>query len=157
MLHTTAAPTYIVLEHGFCCQHIQHDSRYLDRTHIPVVCPQVVAPKRAALAEANTKLQGAEKKLSGIRAKVAELNAKVASLEANLMKATEDKNAAVAQVRCVAVAFSLQQEEPRTLHGVAVYPSVYGERLHGLYTASLSIRPCMGRWRSAAVAFSLLG
>ena len=60
---------------------------------------QVVAPKRAMLGEANKKLEGAERKLTGIRAKVAELNAKVAALEANLMKATEDKNNAVAQVR----------------------------------------------------------
>jgi uncharacterized protein YlxW (UPF0749 family) len=60
---------------------------------------QVVAPKRAMLAEANAKLASAEKKLSGIRAKVADLKAKVEALEANLMKATEDKNAAVAQVR----------------------------------------------------------
>ena len=51
------------------------------------------------LGEANKKLEGAERKLTGIRAKVAELNAKVAALEANLMKATEDKNNAVAQVR----------------------------------------------------------
>lgn len=61
-------------------------------------CSQVVAPKRAALAEANKKLEGANKKLSGIRAKVKELRERVASLEANLMKATEDKNAAIAQV-----------------------------------------------------------
>lgn len=59
--------------------------------------PQVVAPKRAALAEANNKLANANKKLSGIRAKVAELNARVALLEEGLYKATEDKNAAVAQ------------------------------------------------------------
>jgi Microtubule-binding stalk of dynein motor len=51
------------------------------------------------LAEANNKLSGAERKLTGIRAKVAELNAKVAALESNLMKATEDKNNAVAQAR----------------------------------------------------------
>ena len=48
---------------------------------------QVVAPKRAALAEANARLQGANQKLSAIRAKVAELRAKVADLEDNLMKA----------------------------------------------------------------------
>ena len=59
---------------------------------------QVVAPKRAQLADANAKLAGAEKKLTGIRAKVADLKAKVAALEENLMKATDDKNAAVAQV-----------------------------------------------------------
>lgn len=58
---------------------------------------QVVAPKRAALAEANKKLEGANKKLTGIRAKVKELNDRVAALEESLMKATEDKNAAIAQ------------------------------------------------------------
>ncbi len=58
---------------------------------------QVVAPKRAALAEANKKLDGANKKLSGIRAKVRDLQDRVATLEEGLMKATVDKNAAVAQ------------------------------------------------------------
>ena len=57
---------------------------------------QVVAPKRASLAEANRKLDAANKKLSGVRAKVQELQDKVALLEADLMKATEEKNAAVA-------------------------------------------------------------
>ena len=47
---------------------------------------QVVAPKRAALAEANKRLDGANKKLSGIRAHVAELRERVALLEASLMK-----------------------------------------------------------------------
>jgi dynein heavy chain len=59
---------------------------------------QVVAPKRAALAEANRKLEAANKKLTGIRAKVKELQDKVAALEESFMKATEDKNAAIAQV-----------------------------------------------------------
>jgi dynein heavy chain len=58
---------------------------------------QVVAPKRANLNEANKKLESANKKLSGIRAKVKELQDRVAALEENLMKATEDKNNAVAQ------------------------------------------------------------
>lgn len=58
---------------------------------------QVVAPKRASLAEANRKLEGANKKLSSIRAKVAELQARVAALEEGLMKATVDKNNAIAQ------------------------------------------------------------
>jgi dynein heavy chain, axonemal len=58
---------------------------------------QVVAPKRAMLAEANLKLAGAEKKLITIRAKVVDLKAKVAALEENLMKATLDKNNAIAQ------------------------------------------------------------
>ena len=50
------------------------------------LCLQVVAPKRAALAEANKRLEGANKKLSGIRAHVAELRERVALLEASLMK-----------------------------------------------------------------------
>jgi len=58
---------------------------------------QVVAPKRASLAEANKKLEGANKQLTGIRAKVGELQARVAALEENLMKATQDKNGAIAQ------------------------------------------------------------
>ena len=49
---------------------------------------QVVAPKRAALAEANKRLEGANKKLTGIRAKVKELKDRVASLEDSLMKAS---------------------------------------------------------------------
>ena len=50
---------------------------------------QVVAPKRAALAEANKRLDGANKKLSGIRSKVKELKDRVASLEDSLMKARQ--------------------------------------------------------------------
>ncbi len=56
-----------------------------------------MAPKRAALAEANKKLEAANKKLSGIRAEVKRLQDRVALLEQSLMKATEDKNAAMAQ------------------------------------------------------------
>jgi len=57
---------------------------------------QVVAPKRAMLAEANAKLDAANTKLSGIRAKVAALQERVANLESDLMAATEDKNNAIA-------------------------------------------------------------
>ena len=57
---------------------------------------EVVAPKRAKLAEANAKLDAANEKLSGIRAKVKALQDKVAMLEENLMAATEDKNNAIA-------------------------------------------------------------
>jgi dynein heavy chain len=57
----------------------------------------VVAPKRAALADANKRLEGANKKLTSIRAKVKELRERVAALEVSLMKATEDKNVAIAQ------------------------------------------------------------
>ena len=46
----------------------------------------MVAPKRAALADANKRLDGANKKLTGIRAKVKELKDRVASLEDSLMK-----------------------------------------------------------------------
>ena len=46
----------------------------------------MVAPKRAALAEANKRLEGANKKLTGIRGKVKELKDRVASLEESLMK-----------------------------------------------------------------------
>jgi dynein heavy chain, axonemal len=42
-------------------------------------------------------LEGANKKLAGIRAKVKELQDRVAALEEGLMKATADKNAAIAQ------------------------------------------------------------
>ena len=58
----------------------------------------MVAPKRAALAEANRKLDTANKKLTGIRARVKELQDRVAALEEGLMKATIDKNNAIAQV-----------------------------------------------------------
>lgn len=51
-----------------------------------MVALQVVAPKRAALAEANKKLGDASKKLSTIRAKVQELRERVESLEGSLMK-----------------------------------------------------------------------
>lgn len=49
------------------------------------------------MAEANKKLETANKKLAGIRAKVKELQDRVAALEEGLMKATEDKNNAIAQ------------------------------------------------------------
>lgn len=60
---------------------------------------QVVAPKRCALAEANKRLEAANKKLSGIRSKVKDLQERVAVLEQGLIKATEDKNTAIAQAR----------------------------------------------------------
>jgi predicted nucleic acid-binding Zn-ribbon protein len=46
----------------------------------------VVAPKRAALADANRRLEGANKKLSAIRARVKELRDKVEALEQSLMQ-----------------------------------------------------------------------
>eukprot|EP00899_Mesostigma_viride_P009330 jgi/Mesvir1/18399/Mv14277-RA.1 len=57
---------------------------------------QVVAPKREKLLEANKKLENANSRLSGVRARVAELEARVRQLEEGLMRATEDKNAAIA-------------------------------------------------------------
>lgn len=48
-----------------------------------------MAPKRAALAEANRKLSEANKKLSTIRARVKELQDRVASLENSLMQARQ--------------------------------------------------------------------
>ena len=58
---------------------------------------QVVAPKRAALAEANAKLVAATAKLADVRGRVAAIRARVAELEVGLVRATEDKNAATAQ------------------------------------------------------------
>lgn len=55
----------------------------------------MVAPKRAALAEANKRLDGANKKLTGIRAKVKELKDRVASLEDSLMKVSHQGRAIV--------------------------------------------------------------
>jgi hypothetical protein len=69
------------------------------RVHL-IFCPsflQVVAPKRAALAESNRKLGEAGRRLAGIRGRVAELRARVVALEAGLAAATAEKNAAVAQ------------------------------------------------------------
>ena len=77
---------------------------------------QVVAPKRANLAEANKKLDNANKKLSGIRNKVKELQDRVAALEENLMKATEDKNAAVAAAEKTATKAKLAD---RLVNGLA--------------------------------------
>ena len=67
---------------------------------------QVVAPKRAALAEANKRLDGANKKLTGIRAKVKELKDRVASLEDSLMKV----NIAVAAAACLTPRISFVTE-----------------------------------------------
>lgn len=85
-------------EQPSCLGHWARALTCAQRPATPPLPPQVVAPKRAALAEANKRLEGANKKLSGIRARVKELQDRVAALEENLMKATEDKNNAVAQV-----------------------------------------------------------
>ena len=76
----------------------------------------MVAPKRAALAEANRKLSEATRKLSTIREQVQELRDRVASLEASLMQATEDKNAAVAQAEKTAAKARLAE---RLISGLA--------------------------------------
>ena len=57
---------------------------------------QMVAPKRAQLAEANAKLDGANTKLAGIRKNVAALDAKLAELAEKFETATEEKNSAIA-------------------------------------------------------------
>lgn len=56
-----------------------------------------MAPKRAALAEANRKLADANRRLAAIRSRIAELRARVAALEASLISATAEKVAAEAQ------------------------------------------------------------
>jgi dynein heavy chain len=58
---------------------------------------QMVAPKRAMLAEANAKLDGANGKLSGIRARLAELDAQLQVLTDQFETATAEKNGAIAQ------------------------------------------------------------
>ena len=60
---------------------------------------QMVAPKRAMLAEANAKLDNANHKLSGIRARLAELDAQLGELTDQFETATADKNAAIAQAK----------------------------------------------------------
>ena len=88
--------------------------RILHRRPLPFpALPQVVAPKRAALADANKRLETANKKLLGIRANVKELQDRVAALEDSLMRATEDKNAAVAQVSDVVGVPALQSTDKR--------------------------------------------
>ena len=57
---------------------------------------QMVAPKRAQLAEANAKLDAANNKLAGIRKNLAALDAKLADLTDKFETATEDKNNAIA-------------------------------------------------------------
>ncbi|KAL4513647.1 hypothetical protein Ndes2526A_g04979 [Nannochloris sp. 'desiccata'] len=68
---------------------------------------QVVAPKRAALVEANKKLADANRKLSGIRAHITELRARVGALEASLVAATAEKVAAEAQAEGTATKAAL--------------------------------------------------
>lgn len=68
---------------------------------------QVVAPKRAALAEANKKLADANRKLAGIRARITELRARVGALEASLVAATAEKVAAEAQAERTATKAAL--------------------------------------------------
>ena len=56
-----------------------------------------MAPKRAALAEANRKLAEANRRLAAIRSRIAELRARVAALETSLVSATAEKVAAESQ------------------------------------------------------------
>ena len=100
----------------------------------------MVAPKRLALAEANRKLEGANRKLAGIRAKVKELQDRVAALEVGLMKATEDKNNAIAQVgredRGVSTGWGLSWGLSQGLmQGVLARPAL-PQKCCGLHTAS---------------------
>ncbi|KAK9808985.1 hypothetical protein WJX72_007373 [[Myrmecia] bisecta] len=88
---------------------------------------QVVAPKRAALAEANKKLEGATKKLGSIRARVKELRDRVAALEENLMKATEDKNAAIMQAEKTATKARLAD---RLINGLSGEFKRWNETIH---------------------------
>ncbi|KAK9866454.1 hypothetical protein WJX84_011662 [Apatococcus fuscideae] len=88
---------------------------------------QVVAPKRIALGEANKKLEGATKKLVGIRARVKELQDKVAALEDNLMKATEDKNSAIAQADKTATKAKLAD---RLINGLAGEFKRWSDAIH---------------------------
>ena len=57
---------------------------------------QMVAPIRAALAEANVKLDAANAKLAVIQGKLAELDAKLQVLTDQFEEATAEKNAAIA-------------------------------------------------------------
>jgi dynein heavy chain len=57
----------------------------------------IVAPKRAALAEANSRLDDSNRRLAGARSYVAGLLSKVAALQDELAAATAAKNAAIAQ------------------------------------------------------------
>lgn len=68
---------------------------------------QVVAPKRAALAEANRKLADANCKLAGIRTRISELRARVGALEASLVAATAEKVAAESQAERTATKAAL--------------------------------------------------
>lgn len=92
---------------------------------------QVVAPKRAALADANKRLDGANKKLTGIRAKVKDLQDRVALLEESLMKATEDKNNAVAQAERTSNKAALAQ---RLITGLAGEYSRWTESIQQMAT-----------------------
>ena len=87
---------------------------------------EVVAPKRAKLADANKKLNDANRKLKGIRAKVKELQDRVATLEDNLMKATEDKNKAIAQADKTASKKALAD---RLINGLAGERVRWGESI----------------------------
>lgn len=80
---------------------------------------QVVSPKRAALAEANKRLDGANKKLTGIRAKVKELKDRVASLEDSLMKVSHRDHADISdKVYKISTFMQLCTAGPSILHTI---------------------------------------
>lgn len=95
-----------------------------------------MAPKRAALGEANKKLEGANKKLSTIRAKVKELRDRVAALEDNLMRATEDKNNAIMQAEKTATKAKLAD---RLINGLSGENKRWNETIHKLAIAEGAI------------------
>lgn len=115
---------------------------------------QVVAPKRAALAEASKRLDASNRKLQGIRAKVKDLSDRVAALELDLMKvvqrlcigfylstntqtqATEEKNARVMAAERTANKMALANrlinglagENKRWSEIIVHYTQSYGEQ-----------------------------
>lgn len=69
-----------------------------------------VAPKRAALAEANSRLDDSNRRLAGARSHVAGLLFKVAALQDELAAATAAKNAAIAQAEKTASKAALAEK-----------------------------------------------
>jgi dynein heavy chain, axonemal len=70
----------------------------------------IVAPKRAALAEANSRLDDSNRRLAGARSYVAGLLSKVAALQDELDAATAAKNAAIAQAEKTASKAALAEK-----------------------------------------------
>ncbi len=76
-----------------------------------------VAPKRAALADANRQLAEAGRRLAGARAQVAELRARVAGLEAGLAAAEGERAAAAAAAARTAAKAALADRVTGSLAG----------------------------------------